>query len=303
MPCFHPVDGFRRSDGSFSFTDLRRDDSVGAMSLPCGRCIGCRADQARDWTVRLVGEGRMHDASQVLTLTYADEHVPLHGSVCWSDVQKFLKRYRKWLSSEGEPSISYRGCSEYGERTYRPHYHVVIFGHLFSDRRLIGKAGDGSGQFSSAKADELWGLGHVRIGEFSAASAGYIASYLVKAAPSELERRGFCKLDPETGEIVQLERPRSYGSCRPAIGKRWWERFGATDVAPHDHCILNAKPVKVPRYYDKLLGREDEALFDQRKFERERRGRERFAESLPQRLEVREHVAKSRRNFYSRRSL
>lgn len=54
-------------------------------------------------------------------------------AICWlPDVQKFLKRLRTNLSREsslcGEDlSLSYFICSEYGPKTFRPHYHGLLF--------------------------------------------------------------------------------------------------------------------------------------------------------------------------------
>lgn len=54
-------------------------------------------------------------------------------AICWlPDVQKFVKRLRSNLSREsslcGEDlSLSYFICSEYGPKTFRPHYHGLLF--------------------------------------------------------------------------------------------------------------------------------------------------------------------------------
>lgn len=49
---------------------------------------------------------------------------------CKQDLIRFFKRFRKRLDEEfkqEEHRISYYACSEYGPRTYRPHYHVLLF--------------------------------------------------------------------------------------------------------------------------------------------------------------------------------
>lgn len=45
-----------------------------------------------------------------------------------------MKRLRKYL----EPvKVRFFACGEYGDNTYRPHYHLILFGCDFrSDRRL-----------------------------------------------------------------------------------------------------------------------------------------------------------------------
>lgn len=45
------------------------------IPIPCGNCIGCRLDYARDWSARLMHELQMHDPDTCwfLTLTYNDD--------------------------------------------------------------------------------------------------------------------------------------------------------------------------------------------------------------------------------------
>lgn len=70
-----------------------------------------------------------------VTLTYDDEHLPLSPSglptLRYSDVQKFLKRLR---TNSGQ-KFRYFAASEYGDRTQRPHYHLIIYGLDIPDLR------------------------------------------------------------------------------------------------------------------------------------------------------------------------
>lgn len=44
--------------------------------IPCGKCIGCRIDKARDWAVRISCEALTSKyRSWFLTLTYDDDHM------------------------------------------------------------------------------------------------------------------------------------------------------------------------------------------------------------------------------------
>ena len=75
-------------------------DGLGYMMVPCGKCVGCIKDKAREWSVRVANEGRMYENNCVVTLTYDDEHLPQDGSLHKSDYQKFLKLVRKRLYPE-----------------------------------------------------------------------------------------------------------------------------------------------------------------------------------------------------------
>ena len=59
--------------------------------LPCGQCMECRINKAREWSVRLVHEAKMHERSSFLTLTYNDDQLPVDNSLYYPHVQKFLK--------------------------------------------------------------------------------------------------------------------------------------------------------------------------------------------------------------------
>ena len=47
VPCFHPLDAWQCSNGDVVFTDnLARNDVIRRLSLPCGRCVGCRLERS-----------------------------------------------------------------------------------------------------------------------------------------------------------------------------------------------------------------------------------------------------------------
>ena len=97
----------------------------GYMFVPCGQCIACRINHAKEWATRIYGESRMHDENIFLTLTYDDEHLPKDNSVHKDEVQRFMKRLRKAVYPD---KVRYFLCGEYGGQFGRPHYHVILFG-------------------------------------------------------------------------------------------------------------------------------------------------------------------------------
>lgn len=105
-------------------------------SYPCGRCMACRIQKVKEWTVRLTHEISYHKDNCFITLTYADEFLPLTNCgksyLKYEDFQLFMKRLRKKLLS----SIKFFACGEYGENFGRPHFHAILFG-LPPDDNLI----------------------------------------------------------------------------------------------------------------------------------------------------------------------
>lgn len=114
----------------------------GKIYLPCGKCEACRNSDAVSWRIRLKEEFYNAVNAYFVTLTYNDSKLPytlLSGDdspkypvpfVCKSDVQKFLKRFRKkfeWYYKKKDIKLSYFLVSEYGPTTFRPHYHAIFF--------------------------------------------------------------------------------------------------------------------------------------------------------------------------------
>lgn len=93
----------------------------------------CRIKKHQEWATRLMLEFLYFKRQAIfITLTYDNEHLPEkeqfpNGNLVKQDVQKFLKRVRKQLG-DGK-RISYFACGEYGDRTERAHYHIIIYGY------------------------------------------------------------------------------------------------------------------------------------------------------------------------------
>ncbi len=49
--------------------------------VPCGQCINCRLEKARQWAVRCVHEAQLYAQNCFITLTYSDEHIPQDHSI------------------------------------------------------------------------------------------------------------------------------------------------------------------------------------------------------------------------------
>lgn len=112
--------------------------------LKCGQCNECKIKRTRDWSSRMLMELQSkNNEGMMLTLTYDDNKLDVYGdldknpyraiTLIKRDVQNFCKRFRKWLSKEHpNTKIKYYACGEYGSKTFRPHYHIIILGYRFS---------------------------------------------------------------------------------------------------------------------------------------------------------------------------
>lgn len=108
--------------------------------MPCGKCSHCKTKRREDWTIRLLEEMKDHDNAVFVTLTYADENIiyaEYLPTLYKPDLQNFIKRLRKRL---GANKIRYYAVGEYGGKTIRPHYHLIIFGLSRKNIDIIQKA-------------------------------------------------------------------------------------------------------------------------------------------------------------------
>lgn len=162
-------------------------DIKDGIPFPCGQCLACRINKRRYWTLRLLLEFfENHEKASFVTLTYSDEHLPLSESVrpvlSKRDVQLFLKRVRKKFGQ----GIRYYAAGEYGPKTQRPHYHIILFGvgpdELDSDWFYFGgKSGPYRPNYCRPSTlFSLWKLGVVHIGEVTQHSIQYVAGYVTK---------------------------------------------------------------------------------------------------------------------------
>lgn len=292
MPCYRPVPAYRGKGGAIVFT-IGEAVAPSVMLLPCNGCIGCRLEKARQWTVRCVHEASLHDHNAFLTLTYSPEMMPESGSLDKRHWQLFAKRVRKNLGP-----FRFLHVGEYGPKTFRPHYHALMFGcarghppRRFFDDRVLWKVQNGSPLFVSKELEELWGLGQCSIGEVTPASAAYVARYTMKKLTGEQAEEMYRRIDLKTGEEYYVQPEYATMSRRPGLGAGWFEKY-ANDTYPSDEVIYEGKRMRPPRYYDALYERRDpSAILPLRVL---RRARAYAAGAAPQGIVVREEGEQSR---------
>lgn len=209
-------------------------------------------------------EASQHKANCFLTLTFNDEHLPLTNSVDKRDLQLFMKRLRKRL----RVPVRFFACGEYGTKNYRPHYHMILFGYDFPDKKPWRRTQRGHIVHRSAELEMVWRFGHCEIGECTHQSAGYVARYVTDKMHGDDEEaqkhylRGLAVSDD--GDVVGPFRRPEWSpfhewyvrpefllmSTDPGIGSTWFDKY-AGDCFPSDFLIVDGKRTAVPRYYAK----------------------------------------------------
>lgn len=237
MRCFSPrTVGFAADGKTICWSPKKYSKEYVPFQLPCGKCLECRLDYARQWAVRCVHEAQMHKENSFITLTYSDEKL-ISEKLNYSDFQKFAKRLRRSVNSP----IGYFVTGEYGEKTKRPHWHACIFGWSPPDGTPAYKNERQDQFYHSKKLAELWGNGNCDYTELNFKTAGYCARYAAKKLVHGYDQ------DHEFHPI-------SKKSSKHAIGKKWLEKYYATDCFNYGQIVLaDGATCSIPRYYQKWL--------------------------------------------------
>lgn len=250
MPCTSPVDAWRPRPGAesrrlvFSPTKGLTDQHV---LIPCGACTACRLDRAMAWATRCIHERQMHQSAVFITPTYSDEHLPADLSVSVREMQLFNRRLRHEVGS-----FRFFCCGEYGDRTKRPHYHALLFGLDFDDKKPWAKSKSGELLYRSPSLERIWGKGSCLIGSVTLQSAGYCARYSLKKITGEAAAEHYRRVHPVTGEVCQVRPEFIQMSRAPGIGYAWFQKF-RSDAFPSDFVIVDGQKRPVPPYYLRLL--------------------------------------------------
>lgn len=229
------------------------DRSITIIQVPCGKCIGCRMDYSRSWadrmTYHVIGK---KDYSYFLTLTYDDVHLDdlEHSdnydlySTNLDHVSAFIKKLRNRFRDD---HIDYFYSSEYGDNSFRPHYHMILYNLFIPDLHFWKCNDNGDPIYTSEIIDKLWGRGFVTVSHFSWRGAAYTASYVEK----KRDGRMLCEYT-----AVGLEPEKCRMSRRPGIAYDYYcdnaaDLWNNNGLAV-DRDVNSSGKLGLPRYFRKL---------------------------------------------------
>jgi hypothetical protein len=200
-------------------------------------------------------EAKNHEQNCVVTLTYDDDHLPEYKTIVPDHAVDFMQRlrdrlrYEKYKNNDCNTSrpIKTYGCAEYGEKYGRPHYHIILFGHDFTDKKCVRnalpkstneEAGKG-GYYTSDILDTIWGHGQCQTMDLTFDSAAYVARYVMK------------KMTGQKAEHYQNRLPeQAICISQKGIGKDWYKK-NKHKIYTNDIIHINGKQIKPTKYYDK----------------------------------------------------
>lgn len=271
MRCTSPrTVGFYSDGKTLCWSKKHYSKEFPPFQIPCGKCISCRLESARQTAVRCVHEASMYENNSFITLTYSDEHL-VADKLYYVHFQQFIKNLRTKLFSDlldqlypnqerkfqrrlwnektkenreelyEKIRISVYCAGEYGDKRKRPHWHALIFNWRPTD--LVHKYTNDRGDrvYNSNILQTLWPYGISEIGDVTFESAGYCARYASK------------KLVHGKDGTHEYE-PISRRSSKNAIGKKWIEKNWRDVFSYGELSFDTGKEIikcGIPRYYEK----------------------------------------------------
>lgn len=210
------------------------DSECTTIPVPCGKCPACYKRRVSQWSFRLMMEDKIASTSRFITLTYDTLWVPItlkgYMTICKRDVQLFFKRLRKL----NDTKLKYFAVGEYGGKTHRPHYHIILF---------------------NAKLDTIqlaWDNGDVHYGDVSGASVGYTLKYMSKQSKIPMHQND--------------DRIKEFGLMSKGLGANYLSdamiNWHAKDKNNRMYCnLMDGRKIGMPRYYkDKIYTDEERKI-------------------------------------------
>lgn len=159
----------------------------------------CRINRRRKWVGRMLLELLSAPCASFVTLTYSDDRL-MNGKVLQkSHLQNFFKLLRYYAPGR---EIRYFAVGEYGEKSWRAHYHVVLFGVSIVESAVLQKA---------------WTWGFVHVGTVTPDSVEYVCGYVTKKLTSS-SGRAKLSLRGRPPEFAVMSR-------RPGLGFKAVQKF------------------------------------------------------------------------------
>lgn len=252
--CTREITAFKNPDGGrpiFGWEGVKK--GLQELKLPCGKCPECCKDYYTAWATRGSRELALWETSLFITLTYSDEKLPKNASLRKKDVQNFIKRVKKYFRSCSLNPVRQIYCGEYGTKTQRPHYHVVLFNADFFNKKRHRTTEQGHQVYTSPALDFLWGRGHAEFGYAEPSSIAYLFKYILKKK-SRKE-----KLQPLIINGNEVEHEFIEASRNPGIGAH----VRHSDSIKKGFLTLDGVKKKLPKYYS-----EHQKKYDPRTFEK-----------------------------------
>lgn len=333
------------------------DKNMDYQYIKCRKCVECRAEYAQEWSIRCFHEYQIRQTGSFITLTIDDVHVrdflteknlkhyckrcvkgnryikyPINYTLCKGLIQDFLKKLRDNIYKQYGITIRYFGCGEYGENNERPHYHILIFGFDFPDKKYLETSNKGFPIYVSDFLFNNWNYGLCTVQDVDHRVCMYTAKYVMKKIKSNDDiviqeqyfgrepefifmSKGNCQVNrckyiddiikncKGLNSLRNLDNPycSMCSKTRGGIGFDWFRKY-YKDVLKIGYITIDGIKYSIPKYYLEILKLTDSELYDTYKVKLLNRIDEKSErdDRSTERLQVKAKIIKSKLKLYHR---
>ena len=165
--------------------------------------------------------------------------------------------------------ISYIVAGEYGPKDGRSHWHAILYGINFEEDRELVYTSKGYKHYFSQSLQDCWSTydtdlqcfiptGFIDLADADVDCCAYVSQYVLKKLPVGQKAHVIDHYVDQYGELQPLELvevapPMIKTSRNPAIGKRWFDKYGTNAVEKGfifaERGNDNYYKIKTPQYY------------------------------------------------------
>lgn len=274
---YHPAKIFS-TDRLEEYDTKFRKGNYSYTTIPCGQCIGCRLDYSREWANRGYLESLYYKHNYFITLTYDEDHITIpdyietENDITYTELEElqwkgilipkeftqFMKNIRQIFKREfNHDGIRFIGCGEYGGEGKRPHYHLILFNAPFPTESFYQPRinWEKNVYYQNELIERAWTCGISNISEANWNNIAYTARYITKKVNGK-ESAEYYAIQGQIPEFLRTSR-------NPGIARNYYEDH-KKEIYEHDQILIKTKDgshyVKPPKYYDRLMEKEDPEL-------------------------------------------
>lgn len=146
----------------------------------CKKCPICKMFKRYDWIKRINLEIQNWKYCLFITLTFDKEHINKNSEA--RELSYWIRNKKR--NDELPKEIKYFAVKEYGDKTGRKHYHMLIFSNeiIFNDLEFYKKSKRNNDIYTSKYLNEIWEYGSINSVQLvtSEAAFKYMLKYTTK---------------------------------------------------------------------------------------------------------------------------
>lgn len=210
-------------------------------TIGCGHCEECVRKLKKEYVSGLMQEYLTQQKGMFITLTYKDNSII---NVSKRDIQLFMKRLRKAYANI---KLKYFAVSEYGPRTNRPHYHIILYGLNKEDLKDCYKLPNQANLYSSKELEKIRNNGIVGIGDLNEATIKYVAGYVIK----KLDHKSYKNIGLTDTFILRSKK----------IGKKYFEK-NKEKILKNGGIYINGHLYPITKYEQRYILGKNKPILD-----------------------------------------